>query len=81
MAVIILGAGATRGASFVSDAACKPPLDSDFFTQGRRTPTPFSAQRSDAVPFRPEQSSGSQPWLYPLRPEQNLPQNTASMSY
>jgi SIR2-like domain len=36
MAVIILGAGATRGASFVQDAPCKPPLDSDFFTQLQR---------------------------------------------
>jgi len=36
MAIIILGAGATRGASFAQDAACKPPLDSDFFTQLQR---------------------------------------------
>lgn len=35
MAVIVLGAGATRGASFVSPRRhpCLPPLDADFFTQ------------------------------------------------
>jgi hypothetical protein len=34
MALIILGAGATRGASFVNEARqCHPPLDADFFTQ------------------------------------------------
>ena len=38
MAVIILGAGATRGCSFVDeskDPSC-PPLDGDFFTQLQR---------------------------------------------
>ncbi len=40
MALIVLGAGATRGASFVSDSdgcpLCLPPLDGDFFTQLQR---------------------------------------------
>ena len=40
MALIVLGAGATRGASFVEESAqggvCLPPLDSDFFTQLQR---------------------------------------------
>ncbi len=36
-AVVILGAGATRGASFVSGlSGALPPLDSDFFTQAQR---------------------------------------------
>jgi hypothetical protein len=35
--VVVLGAGATRGASFVGGhAAVLPPLDSDFFTQAQR---------------------------------------------
>ena len=37
MAVVVLGAGATRGASFVDgNRACLPPLDSDFYTQLQR---------------------------------------------
>lgn len=40
MALIVLGAGATRGASFVSARKdrplCLPPLDGDFFTQLQR---------------------------------------------
>jgi hypothetical protein len=40
MALIVLGAGATRGASFVDDpqkrSICLPPLDGDFFTQLQR---------------------------------------------
>ncbi|MFH0962395.1 MAG: SIR2 family protein [Planctomycetota bacterium] len=38
MAVIVLGAGATRGCSFVHPTAnpCLPPLDGDFFTQLQR---------------------------------------------
>lgn len=42
MAVFILGAGATRGASFAHPpkAACLPPLDSDFFTQLQRIRNP-----------------------------------------
>jgi hypothetical protein len=36
MALIILGAGATYGASFVHDTVCKPPMDADFFTQLQR---------------------------------------------
>ncbi|NLF40724.1 hypothetical protein GX586_14875, partial [bacterium] len=40
MAVIVLGAGATRGASFVDklrdEGGCLPPLDTDFFTQLQR---------------------------------------------
>lgn len=36
-AVVVLGAGATRGASFVKDrTGALPPLDSDFFTQAQR---------------------------------------------
>ena len=36
-AVVVLGAGATRGASFVANqAAVLPPLDADFFTQAQR---------------------------------------------
>jgi len=36
-AVVVLGAGATRGASFVGqDRAIRPPLDGDFFTQAQR---------------------------------------------
>lgn len=34
--VVILGAGATVGASFVSDQTVKPPLNADFFTQLQR---------------------------------------------
>lgn len=35
--VYILGAGATRGASFVTHTSpCKPPLDADFYTQLQR---------------------------------------------
>ncbi len=38
--VLILGAGATRGASFVTDSkGALPPLDSDFFTQAQRLST------------------------------------------
>jgi len=42
MAVFILGAGATRGASFVNPTQdpCLPPLDSDFFTQLQRVRNP-----------------------------------------
>lgn len=38
--VVVLGAGATRGCSFVdgSVASCLPPLDGDFFTQLQRVP-------------------------------------------
>ena len=38
MALFVLGAGATRGASFVDPRTdpCLPPLDSDFFTQLQR---------------------------------------------
>jgi hypothetical protein len=35
-ALIVLGAGATRGASFVADSCVlRPPLDADFFLQLR----------------------------------------------
>lgn len=44
MALILLGAGATRGASFVDERArkakCLPPLDADFFTQLQRIDNP-----------------------------------------
>jgi len=38
MALFVLGAGATRGCSFVNEAEfpCLPPLDTDFFTQLQR---------------------------------------------
>ena len=42
MSLIILGAGATRGCSFV-DAKhnpCVPPLDADFFSQLQRVENP-----------------------------------------
>lgn len=40
MALFVLGAGATRGCSFVDpkDSPCIPPLDKDFFTQLQRIP-------------------------------------------
>src|SRR5262245_59355008 len=46
MAVIVLGAGATRGASFVAAGSrarrvCLPPLDRDFFTQLQRVAKPL----------------------------------------
>jgi hypothetical protein len=42
VALFILGAGATRGASFVNAAknACLPPLDADFYTQLQRIRSP-----------------------------------------
>ena len=42
MTVIVIGAGATRGASFVDETSggCLPPLDADFFTQLQRIATP-----------------------------------------
>lgn len=42
MRLFLFGAGATRGASFVSikDNACLPPLDNDFFTQLQRIKNP-----------------------------------------
>jgi hypothetical protein len=38
MAVFVLGAGATRGASFVDplENPCLPPLDADFYAQLQR---------------------------------------------
>jgi len=33
---VVLGAGASRGASFTKERACKPPLNKDFFTQLQR---------------------------------------------
>jgi hypothetical protein len=47
MIVAVLGAGATRGASFVgqdSASGCLPPLDSDFFTQLQRIASPKHQQ-------------------------------------
>lgn len=48
--VFILGAGATRGCSFVNDmkrkGACIPPLDTDFFTQLQRV---SSAAHGDRI--------------------------------
>ena len=42
MALVVLGAGATRGASFVdaNKDPCLPPLDGDFFTQLQRVRNP-----------------------------------------
>lgn len=42
MALFVLGAGATRGCSFVDPKvdACIPPLDADFFTQLQRVANP-----------------------------------------
>src|SRR5215813_8591177 len=39
--VVVLGAGATRGAEFVrqNSPMCLPPLNADFFTQLQRIPT------------------------------------------
>src|SRR5207249_4162273 len=38
--VVVLGAGATRGAEFVKNAkGAEPPLDRDFFTQAQRLST------------------------------------------
>jgi hypothetical protein len=36
--VVVLGAGASRGASFVGTVGVLPPLDADFFEQARRLP-------------------------------------------
>jgi hypothetical protein len=45
--VVVLGAGASRGASFVSDAQVLPPLDADFFDQAQRmSPGLNSADKS-----------------------------------
>lgn len=46
MAVFVLGAGATRGASFVDAKknSCLPPLDADFFTQIQRIKNPKHQQ-------------------------------------
>ena len=50
MALIVLGAGATRGASFVDGGgACLPPLDGDFFTQLQRITTPKHQATIDGV--------------------------------
>ena len=51
MALIVLGAGATRGASFVNeskDPSC-PPLDGDFFTQLQRIRNTKHKKLIDAV--------------------------------
>lgn len=49
--VVVLGAGATRGGSFVDPAKkpCLPPLDSDFFTQLQRVRNPKHKELIDAV--------------------------------
>jgi len=50
MALIVLGAGATRGASFVDGSSgCLPPLDGDFFTQLQRIATPKHKGTIDGV--------------------------------
>lgn len=53
MALIVLGAGATRGASFIDSGAdrpiCLPPLDGDFFTQLQRVTNPKHKDTIDGV--------------------------------
>ncbi len=51
MAVIVLGAGATRGASFVDPKVnpCLPPLDSDFYSQLQRVRDPKHRVTIDQV--------------------------------
>src|SRR6266850_7249338 len=55
MAVIVLGAGATRGASFVAaggvgaERVCLPPLDRDFFAQLQRVAKPLHQAVIDEV--------------------------------
>lgn len=39
MALVVLGAGASRGASFTRNKVCLPPLNADFFTQLQRIQT------------------------------------------
>jgi hypothetical protein len=51
MAVFVLGAGATRGASFVDPAKnpCLPPLDTDFYSQLQRIGNPKHKDIIDRV--------------------------------
>lgn len=50
MALLVLGAGATRGASFVDGGGgCLPPLDGDFFTQLQRVANPKHKSTIDGV--------------------------------
>lgn len=51
MAIFIIGAGATRGASFVDSSKhpCLPPLDFDFFTQLQRVGNPKHKSLINAV--------------------------------
>src|SRR5580700_7134907 len=52
MALFVLGAGATRGASFVDPASnpCLPPLDADFYAQLQRIRNPKHQQTvSDVI--------------------------------
>ncbi|MEI7767159.1 MAG: SIR2 family protein [Phycisphaerae bacterium] len=53
MALIVLGAGATRGASFINGGndqpICVPPLDGDFFTQLQRVANPKHKDTIDGV--------------------------------
>lgn len=51
MALFVLGAGATRGCSFVpnSKRPCQPPLDADFFTQLQRVTNPKHQKLITAV--------------------------------
>lgn len=51
-AVVVLGAGATRGAEFVNSPggrACVPPLNADFFTQLQRVQADNLQPEVDAV--------------------------------
>ena len=51
MALFVLGAGCTRGSSFVAEkkSPCLPPLDGDFFTQLQRVRNPKHQAGIDAV--------------------------------
>jgi hypothetical protein len=51
MALFVLGAGATRGSSFVdpTEDPCLPPLDGDFFTQLQRVRNPKHRQLITSV--------------------------------
>jgi hypothetical protein len=54
MTVFVLGAGATRGASFVHPPAahwnpCQPPLDADFYTQLQRIQNPKHSELVTSV--------------------------------
>lgn len=49
--VVVLGAGASRGASFVSDAQVLPPLDTDFFDQAQRMSRKLTMADKNLIEF------------------------------